>query len=201
MNRQGLNYYTYGNALKLIKSKKYFCKIPRIYIYSDKEKELYGIPTDIINDEINKTSFMDLVDSYKSIYDLAFIAYEDNNIAIEDDNDILDIIKTAQEAIDILQNSPNSHMVEDYEDLIMALTVLINRIKDTNGDYLAYLEEKNDKVKQYEEDSFGMFNKIKGSSNNSMGIRADVTDVHSNRPTGSQKHRAIDGVDFRKISL
>ena len=199
MRRQDINYYTYGNALKLIKSKKYFCKIPRIYIYSDKEKELYGIPTDVVNDEINKTSFMDLVDSYKSIYELAFIAFENNNIAIENDDDILDIIKTAQEALNILENSPNANMIENYEDLVMALTTLINRIKDTNGDYLGYLENKNDKVKQYEEDTFGMFGKIKEMTG--AGIRAEVTDVNTINTRQPRKHKNIDGIDFNKISL
>ena len=196
MRRQDINYYTSGNALKLIKSKKYFCKIPRIYIYSDKEKELYGIPTDVINDEVNKTSFMDLVDSYKSIYDLAFIAYENNNVAIAEDNDILDIIKTAQEAINILENSPNINMIENYEDLLMALTTLVNRIKDTNGDYLGYLENKNDKVRQYEEDMFGVLGKIKNDTG--TAIRAEVTEVNN---TVTRKHRSIDGIDFNRISL
>ena len=199
MNRQNINYYTYGNAINLIKSKKYFCKIPRIYIYSDKEKELYGIPTDIVNNETDKTSFMDLVDSYKSIYDLAFIAFENNNIAIEDENDILDIIKTAQEALNILENSPNGNIIKNYEELMMALSTLVNRIKNTNGNYLGYLENKNDKVRQYEENTFGMFDKIKEMAG--PIIRADITEIPSRNITQQKRHKNIDGVDFNKISL
>lgn len=190
-NLPGTERYNFNNILKTLHENKFFCKIPRIYIYTEAEKELFGIGVDEVNNETDKTSLMELVDSYKSVYEIAYIVYENNDIYIKDDDDILKILKIATEALDLLDHSPNVELVKNYEDLKFALETLVEKIKSTNGDYLTTLYNKNDKIQQYNNDVFGTFQKIKSMT----GVRPDVTELKKT------KHRSIDGIDFNNISL
>ena len=186
-----LNYYTSGNVLNLLKEKKFFCKIPRIYIYTDEEKELFGIPTDTVNGEIDNKSFFELVDSYKSIYELAKIAAEDRSILIKNDKDILEIYSIANRALEILRNAPNAEALEDYEDLIFGLTALINKIKNINEDYMKELIRENQRS-PLEKKTF--IKKMKEFEQATLGT-AIVDEV---KP---KKLKKLSDIDFRKISL
>lgn len=186
-----LNYYTSGNVLNLLKEKKFFCKIPRIYIYTDKEKELFGIPTDVVNGEIDNKSFFELVDSYKSVYELAKIAAEDRTILIKDDKDILEIYGIANKALEILQNAPNAEALEDYEDLVFGLNALINKIKDVNEEYMKDMVMKRQQS-SLEKKTF--IRKMKEFEQSALGT-AIVDEV---KP---KKLKKLSDIDFRKISL
>jgi len=191
-NQYDINYYTYGNAIDILTKKKFFVKIPRIYIYTEEEKKIFGIPVDEVNGKIDKKSVMDLVDSYKNVYELALIAYEDATILIKNENDIIEIMKLANEAINILENSPNVRPDENNEDLIFALKTLLEKIQEANGDYLATLYRKNDPVKQYMDNTFGVFDAI-------VNIKKKVPDVKEITPSSTNER--VYGIDFDKISI
>jgi len=191
-NQYDINYYTYGNAIDILTKKKFFVKIPRIYIYTEEEKKIFGIPVDEVNGKIDKKSVMDLVDSYKNVYELALIAYEDASILIKDENDIIEIMKLANEAINVLENSPNVKPNENNEDLVFALKTLLEKIQEANGDYLATLYRKNDPVKQYMDNTFGAFDAI-------ASIKRKVPEVEEITPSSTNER--VYGIDFDKISI
>jgi len=185
-----VNYYTYGNALKLLYSEKFFVKVPRIYIYTEKEKEMLGIGIDEVNGNINKKSMLELVDSYKSVYEIAEIVYEDRTVMIENESDILKILEIANEALNILEHAPNTNN-EHYEELEYSLNALIEKIKLTHGDYLAKLYKQNDKVENYIEDTFGGFNKL-------INIKKpEVVNVNAS----NDHNKRIYGINFDTISI
>jgi len=191
-NHYDVNYYTYGNAIDILTKKKFFVKIPRIYIYTEEEKKIFGIPVDEVNGKIDKKSVMDLVDSYKNVYELALIAYEDATILIKDENDIIEIMKLANEAINVLENSPNVRPNENNEDLVFALKTLLEKIQEANGDYLATLYRKNDPVKQYMDNTFGAFDAI-------VNIKKKAPEVKEITPSSTNER--VYGIDFDKISI
>jgi len=177
------------SIIKKLHSKKYFVRIPRIYIYTEKEKEVLGIPIDEINGVVNNKSVMDIVDSYKSIYDLAQITYEDNSIYVTNTNDVMEIHQIAGEALNTLQNSPGG---DKYSELVFALEALVTKIEETYGTYLGELYKKKDNVEQYKEETFGQFDEL-----NKLKARApEVTEI---KPKEIRKN--IYGLNFRDISL
>jgi len=191
-----VSYYTYGNAMDKLTSKRFFVKIPRIYIYTEEEKKLFGIPVDEVNGNIDKKSIMDLVDSYKNVYELAMIAYENATILIKNENDILEILELANEAINILEKSPNVPNNENSEDLIFALKTLIEKIKETNGNYLRELYRRNDPINKYLKETFGGFEHTLAIKNR----RPMVTDINPT-PNSTSSSDRVYGIDFEKISL
>jgi len=187
--------YNFETVMNILTKKKFFVKVPRIYIYSEAEKEIFGIPMDIVNGEPDKKSIMELVDSYKNTYELAQIAYENNSIIIKNEDDILEIIEIANQALNILRQMPNKEFYNN-EDLSFSLETLIEKIKETHKDYLKTLYDRKDEVKNYIKETYDFFLKIKNSSTTTPEITAVKNEINDNDMVFG-----MTDIDFSKISL
>ena len=134
-NRNHPNYYTPKNAFSMLTENKYFCRVPRIYIYSPDELKYYGIPVDEINGRVNKNSKFDLVDSYLSIMDFIKIASENSPVIIKERDKIKEIYQIAKSALEILTRTPQ---VQNYEELIENLEIFINKLEEENSELIYY---------------------------------------------------------------
>ena len=182
---------TKQNIVNRLKQEKFFVVIPKIYIYTEQELKIYGIPLEEVNGKDNTKANLELVDSYKSVYDLAKIAAQDGTIKIKNESDMVKIIEIVTEALDLLENAPGI-VDEDLEELIMALNIFKNKVLDVNENNLQRLYKKQDKTENYLNDTFGGFEFSKKITKNIAEV-TDVTNV--SKPRTNRKF----GIDFSII--